>query len=278
MRVKRLRQAVLQLAVMGKIVSQAEADDSSEIEPLREATSSGLYPIPKSWKWTLMEERFEVTGGITKNPKRAPRVNHFPYLRVANVQRGRLELDEIERFELSEGDLERWRLEPGDLLIVEGNGSETEIGRCAVWNGEIDNCVHQNHLIRCRALRNSDEQFTLLFLNSPSGMEQMKKLAITTSGLYSLSVGKIRSLSIPVPSVEEQRRIVEGTNALLKMCDDLCVKLQESNQAVDRLFEVTVRNVLEKLPTVAKELRIEQTKPQVARTGRYTVVASPYSK
>ena len=61
---------------------------------------------------------------------------------VANVQRGHLNLEEIEEFELFSGELDRYRLEPGDLLVVEGNGSESEIGRCARWSGEIDECVH----------------------------------------------------------------------------------------------------------------------------------------
>ena len=102
--------------------------------------------------------------------------NHFPYLRVGTVQRGKLDLSRIERFELFDGELDRWRLKPGDLLIVEGNGSEDEIGRCAEWRGEIPDCVHQNHIIRCRPIDPRLGDFTLRFLNSPDGIAEMKRL------------------------------------------------------------------------------------------------------
>jgi hypothetical protein len=83
-------------------------------------------------------------------------------------------------------------------LIVEGNGSADEIGRCAVWDGSIDPCVYQNHLIRVRCFQQDCMAFIKLFLNAPSGADEMKRLAITTSGLYNLSVGKIRNYVVPV--------------------------------------------------------------------------------
>ena len=60
------------------------------------------FELPDGWKTVRIDEVFFVSGGITKNPKRTPVENHFPYLGVANVQRGRLELDEVKRFELAE--------------------------------------------------------------------------------------------------------------------------------------------------------------------------------
>ena len=169
-----LRQAILQLAVQGKLVPQDPDDEPAHVLRHRITTaksrwleagsktivaeteitehSDQLFPTPSGWTWVRIADVFDVSGGITKNPTRAPVRNHFPYLRVANVQRGRLDLSEMERFELLEGELDRWRLELGDLLVVEGNGSAQEIGRCAMWSGEIPDCVHQNHIIRCRPI------------------------------------------------------------------------------------------------------------------------------
>jgi type I restriction enzyme S subunit len=233
-----IRQAILQLAVQGRLVSQDASDGSAsaEVAQARKAKSSthGLRrqpsllpvetpsaPLPDGWTWATVDEMFLVTGGIQKSSKRRPRVNHWPYLRVANVQRGRLDLREIERFELFEGELDRLRLQPGDLLVVEGNGSESEIGRCARWDGEIEDCVHQNHLIRCRPMLPDVEHYLLLFLNSPAGMETMKSLAVTTSGLYNLSVAKIRSILFPLPPLAEQARIRRRVDELMRSCDGL---------------------------------------------------------
>ena len=180
-----------------------------------------------------------------KKPRKGkPVKNYFPYLRVGNVYRGYLNLDQIENFELCDGELERWRLKDGDLLVVEGNGSENEIGRCAIWRDEIKDCVHQNHLIRCRPIGHTASDYTLLFLNSPAGTSIMKDLSITTSGLYNLSVGKIRKISIPLPPLNEQRRIVAEVDQLMALCDDLEAKLQKSQTRNDKLMEAAVAEML----------------------------------
>jgi type I restriction enzyme, S subunit len=237
-----LRKTILQLAVMGKLVRQDPNDEPSSVLVTRikaerslskekvkkdsisqpsELAANVPFQIPSSWTWQRVTDLYEVAGGIQKTPQRNPVLNFFPYLRVANVQRGRLDLNQIEYFELFDGELEKRNLQSGDLLVVEGNGSDKEIGRCAIWNGEIKNCVHQNHIIRVRPIGHNGQLFTLTFLNSPCGMAEMKSLAITTSGLYSLSVGKIREILIPFPPLAEQQRIVEKIDRLMGMCDRL---------------------------------------------------------
>jgi type I restriction enzyme, S subunit len=227
---------------MGKLVRQDPNDEPSSVLVTRikaerslskekvkkdsisqpsELAANVPFQIPSSWTWQRVTDLYEVAGGIQKTPQRNPVLNFFPYLRVANVQRGRLDLNQIEYFELFDGELEKRNLQSGDLLVVEGNGSDKEIGRCAIWNGEIKNCVHQNHIIRVRPIGHNGQLFTLTFLNSPCGMAEMKSLAITTSGLYSLSVGKIREILIPFPPLAEQQRIVEKIDRLMGMCDRL---------------------------------------------------------
>jgi type I restriction enzyme, S subunit len=249
-----LRQTILQLAIQGRLDIQdaryepaAQTIDSTlrklgrKREPV--ANTDELI-VPRGWELTRIEDVFDVAGGIQKTPMRTPRENAFPYLRVANVQRGRLDLSQLERFELMDGELERWRLERNHLLVVEGNGSENEIGRCALWGGEVANCVHQNHIIRCRPLGH-DSRFAILFLNSPSGTAEMKRLAITTSGLYSLSVGKIRSIVIPFPPLAEQKRIVAKVEQLLALCDELETRLKDADARRERLLTAAIRSLLE---------------------------------
>jgi type I restriction enzyme S subunit len=254
-----LRRSVLQLAVQGKLSVQDPTDQSAFLvadqikEKKKSATKSTQsntnkairipFEIPSNWIWLRINDLYDVSGGIQKTPKRKPVSNYFPYLRVANVQRGYLNLEEIEYFELLEGELERWNLQPGDLLIVEGNGSEKEIGRCAIWNGEIEKCVHQNHIIRARPIGYNGQVFTLMFLNSPSGMAEMRDLAITTSGLYSLSVGKIREILVPFPPLAEQKQIVAKVNELMQMCDRLEESLRQSQQWVEALAASSISHL-----------------------------------
>src|SRR5579863_8682809 len=109
-----------------------------------------MSDLPEGWEWVETGSIAEVQGGIQKQPKRKPVANMYPFLRVANVPRGRLDLSDVHKVELFDGEIERYRLRLGDLLVVEGNGSLEQIGRAAQWGGEIEDCVHQNHLIRVR--------------------------------------------------------------------------------------------------------------------------------
>jgi type I restriction enzyme S subunit len=257
-----LEQTILQLAVRGLLVSQDAADEPASVLLQRVRTEKERWvtegrvkrdkPVPSieehefpfcppvGWTCQRIDTVAEVLGGIQKTQARRPAKNHYPYLRVANVQRDELRLDEIERFEITREELAKWQLKAGDLLVVEGNGSADEIGRCAVWRGAIDPCVYQNHLIRVRCFEPSCVAFLKLYLNSPSGAEDMKRLAITTSGLYNLSVGKIRNFVVPLPPLAEQARIVARVESLSRLCADLRQQLSAAQATQSQLAEALV--------------------------------------
>lgn len=162
----------------------------------------------------------EVRSGIQKSPNRTPLANPVRYLTVAHVQRDHITLDDPRFFEVTPPELERWRLLPGDVLIVEGNGSATQIGRTALFRGELDNCVHQNHVIRVRPdPRRIDSEFLNTYPNSPVGQAEVQARSRSTSGLRTLSVGRIKSLEIPALSLIQQSRFVDELGELRKRAD-----------------------------------------------------------
>ena len=169
---------------------------------------SDLPELPEGWAWATVAQLAEIQGGIQKQPKRAPADNPFPFLRVANVLRGSLDLQEVHKIELFSGELDKLRLFSGDLLIVEGNGSPSQIGRMAIWKGEIEDCVHQNHIIRARLYSGLIPQYVESYWNSPIGASGVSKVASSTSGLYTLSVSKVSDLPVPLPPLAEQHRII----------------------------------------------------------------------
>jgi type I restriction enzyme S subunit len=197
-----------------------------------------LRELPSSWTITYLGNIANTQGGIQKTPNRKPVQNIYPYLRVANVYRGYLKLDEIEHFELfNQKELKTWKLEKGDLLIVEGNGSSKEIGRCAIWNEEISNCVHQNHIIRSRPLGGIESSFILSYLNSLLGIEVMMNLSSSTSGLHTLSVSKINNIVIPLAPLEEQKEIVKRVEALFRKCDLIEQRYLKAKAYTDKLTQ-----------------------------------------
>lgn len=174
------------------------------------------------WPKALMGDVSSVQGGIQVSAARKNLPIMVPYLRVANVHRGRLDLAEIKLMRVSEAEFRRACLAAGDLLIVEGHGNAMEIGRAAIWDGSIDPCTHQNHLIRVRP----DKQVMLsdyaaAYLNSTGGRRYLLEAAKTTSGLNTISISDIRSIPIAMPPIDIQHQF---SARLAK------VRMQASNQ------------------------------------------------
>jgi type I restriction enzyme S subunit len=210
--IKRLRDAILAAAIAGRLLPQ----DSTDTPATKLLADLGVEPIesedwpdlPDGWASADLGSVTEIGGGIQKQPKRSPVSNPVPFLRVANVGRGTLDLAEVHQIEIFDGELGRYGLHRGDLLVVEGNGSPDQIGRSAMWHGEIDPCVHQNHLIRVRPGEVLDPSYLEMYWNSPSASQRVQAVASSTSGLHTLNTGKLKGLPVVLPPIEEQARIV----------------------------------------------------------------------
>ncbi|HZN72891.1 MAG TPA: restriction endonuclease subunit S [Micromonosporaceae bacterium] len=157
-----------------------------------------------------LDEVAAIQGGLQKHHKREPKHNAYPFLRVANITKYGLDLKDVHEIELFDGELDKLRLRVGDLLVVEGNGSPSQIGRAATWNGSIDDCVHQNHLIRVRPSPQLNPAYLEAVWNSPQNRKNLTRLASSSSGLHTLSVSKLKTLSIPVPSLSRQTELMEA--------------------------------------------------------------------
>jgi type I restriction enzyme S subunit len=99
-------------------------------------------------------------------------------------------------------------LQPGDVLFVEGHGNANEIGRSAVWSGQVDDCTHQNHLIRARFGPHVEPIFASRQLNSHGGRRRILRLAKTTSGLNTISTRQLKAVPLLVPPVALQKAFV----------------------------------------------------------------------
>jgi type I restriction enzyme, S subunit len=161
-----------------------------------------------SWPIATLGDCGEIQGGLQVTSKRQSLPLSRPYLRVANVHRGRLDLTEIKEIRATPAEVDRTRLQSGDLLFVEGHANPQEVGRVAVWDGSIPECVHQNHLIRVRL----DPSvllpgFAVAWFNSPAGASHFRRAGKTTSGLNTISANTVRSAPTLLPPLGEQIRI-----------------------------------------------------------------------
>jgi len=192
-------------------------------ESLVAAAARRLSHIPKAgirelfesqeWPWTTLGEIAEVKGGVTKDSKRQsdPSFVKVPYLRVANVQRGRLDLSEVTTIRVHPDKAEALRLEPGDVLLNEG-GDRDKLGRGWVWEGQIADCIHQNHVFRARLNDDFDPYFVSTHANT-WGQSWFEKHGWQTTNLASINLGTLKQLPVPAPLRSEQEAIVAQMHA-----------------------------------------------------------------
>jgi type I restriction enzyme S subunit len=172
-------------------------------------SGGGRYP---SSHWTVksVSEVAEVGSGVTlgKDVSGFKSVE-LPYLRVANVQDGYLDLSIIKTVRVRVDEVDSYRLEIGDVLMTEG-GDLDKLGRGTIWNGQIENCLHQNHIFRIRANRQLLEpEFLSLVVESDIAKRYFSRVAKRTTNLASTNKTQVRAFRFPVPpSTAEQREIV----------------------------------------------------------------------
>lgn len=205
------------------------------LPPLTAEELAELPELPAGWGWFKLAGVSDVSGGLTKNQKREQLSNTRPYLRVANVYANRLELEEVHSIGVTESELERVALENGDLLVVEGNGSIDQIGRVALWLGQISGCLHQNHIIKARPLKLANSKFLLYFLMSELGRKFIVRAASSTSGLHTLSISKVEGLFVPLCSGDEQAEAIAELESKLSEADQLDQTLATALQQADAL-------------------------------------------
>ena len=182
--------------------------DRWSVEPNR-LRKLGFQETPQSHYPSLPISTFgEVIYGLQVCPEREPRDYPTPYLRVANVQRGYLDLIEIKQIEVAPQELAKYQLEPGDILLCEGNSAEL-VGRGATWQGEIEGCVHQNHVLRVRLdLQKALPEYVLAYINSSAGQTYFRSKAKRTTNLASINSREVGRMPVPLPPLDVQREIV----------------------------------------------------------------------
>ncbi|MFD1747447.1 restriction endonuclease subunit S [Rhizobium helianthi] len=239
--VSRYKQAVLSKAFSGELTPRHGGKATIQFNPKLATQIDGRTPelpaLPATWSWVALSSVAEVSGGLTKNSKRDSLPLQVPYLRVANVYANELRLDDVSFIGCTENEVARTTLMAGDLLLVEGNGSLDQIGRVALWSGELDQCVHQNHLIKVRPGEGLESKFALYWLLSPLGRRAIEAVAASSSGLHTLSLSKVGGLPLPLCNLEEQHEIVRRIESAFAKIDRLAKEAKRALELVGRLDE-----------------------------------------
>jgi type I restriction enzyme S subunit len=182
--------------------------------------------LPEGWHWRRLGELAEVVGGITKDAKRQsdPQLVETPYLRVANVQRGRLDLTHVTTIKVPASRARALQLQPGDVLLNEG-GDRDKLARGWIWEGQIDRCIYQNHVFRARIRDDQIDPRLLSWAANTLGAPWAERNGRQSVNLASISLSKIRLMPIPVPPRRLQSRLAEAITDQLQTIDRLITEL-----------------------------------------------------
>ena len=231
---RQLKRSVLRHLFTYGPVPVAEADRV----PLKE-TDYGTHPA--DWASMPLSACAVVQTGVAKGRKfENEEMVSLPYLRVANVQDGYLDLAEIKHIDIRRSEVARYSLQSGDVLLTEG-GDFDKLGRGFLWNGQISECVHQNHVFAVRADRTRLLPEYLSYLTqSDYGKSYFLSVAHKTTNLACINTAKLKALPVLVPPLPIQKRIIES---LAGVNQKLAVE-QARVSALGELFRSLLRDLM----------------------------------
>ena len=151
------------------------------------------------WNVVLLGQNADIVSGVTKGRKLSEDSIKIPYLRVANVKDGYLDLSEVKTIFATSNELSRYQLKNNDVLMTEG-GDPDKLGRGAIWNEQISPCIHQNHIFRVRLNEAVIHPvYFTQYLLQPYTKRYFLRSAKQTTGIASINMTQLKKLPIYVP-------------------------------------------------------------------------------
>lgn len=218
-----------------------------------EFQSTLLGRLPRDWRLSDIKTEFRLQNGITLNEAQRSRRPKWRYLRVANVQRDALALEDVQLLEATEAEVASRLLKQGDLLVVEGHADRMQIGRCALVTTSAVGMTFQNHLFRLRSNGDVMPAFGCLWLNSWQSQRYWNAMCATSSGLNTINQRMLKRLRIPVPPPGEQAQIVEIASASKERVAALAAKLASLQQLKKSLMHDLLTGTVRIDPAILQE-------------------------
>lgn len=188
-------------------------------EPVQPDTTD-LPELPQGWVWATLDMLGEIASGVAKGSKVGAgiEVREVPYLRVANVQRGFLDLSEVKTILATERDIADLTLQPGDILFNEG-GDRDKLGRGWVWRDEVENCIHQNHVFRMRPYLQVVLPELISHHGNTFGKTWFQSAGKQTTNLASINMTVLRTFPVPLGPAVEQRELLNQLDVHIEQLD-----------------------------------------------------------
>jgi len=200
------------LALLGEeraaLINRAVTRGLDSDAPVRDSGIEWLGEVPAHWEVKRLKWIAEIQGGLALSAgKSLANPVTLPYLRVANVQDGYVDLTEIKTVEVEAEQVARYSLRKGDLLMNEG-GDNDKLGRGCVWQAEIEPCLHQNHVFAVRLFEGYNPEWLNLITTTEGARTHFLTRAKQSTNLASISSSNIKELPVLLPPIDEQNEIL----------------------------------------------------------------------
>jgi type I restriction enzyme S subunit len=187
-------------------------------------------------QWTIerLALHTEVVSGVTKGKKyTGAELIEVPYMRVANVQDGHFFLGEVKTIAVTQKEIDQYRLVRGDLLLTEG-GDPDKLGRGSVWEEQIPNCIHQNHIFRVRINEQAEinPYYLSALVSSRYGKAYFLKSAKQTTGIASINSTQLKNFPTVNPPIDLQNHFA----AIVEKVESIKSRYQQSLNDLEALY------------------------------------------
>jgi type I restriction enzyme S subunit len=215
------------------VISQAVTKGLNPNAPMKDSGIEWLGQVPAHWEVKRLRLLATVQTGIAKGKDiQGIETVRVPYLRVANVQNGFIDTDDVSELEIAAAELGRYLLRPGDVLMNEG-GDFDKLGRGQVWDGAIDPCIHQNHVFAVRP-HSIEPEWLALVTSADCGRFFFMTRAKQSTNLASISSTNLLELPVPCPEAAERLNIIRFVRSATAELNSL---ITEATQAITLLRE-----------------------------------------
>jgi type I restriction enzyme S subunit len=231
---KKERQIELLEEKRAALISHAVTKGLDPDVPMKDSGVEWLGEIPAHWEIKRLKFVASVQTGFALGRNLEGRETvELPYLRVANVQHGFVDLSDIATVEVGRDEIERYSLQAGDILMTEG-GDYDKLGRGTVWEGQIHPCAHQNHVFAVRAHPGTNPYWISLITQANYARHYFILRSKQSTNLASISLTNLIELPVVFPPTEDQGEVLLRVNDETAKLDTLVAKVQKS---IDQLRE-----------------------------------------
>lgn len=218
---------------------------TGEAEAVQATGDIWLPQIPNGWSLKRLKYLGQVRSGLAKGKKNdaATTTIELPYMRVANVQDGYIDLSDVALIEVAENEVDRYTLKIGDVLMNEG-GDYDKLGRGAMWEGLVDKCLHQNHVFAVRLDDVDWAPWVAAVTRTSYAKFYFMNNSKQSTNLASINQTNVKEFPVVLPPISKRDELLDALRSELSRIEDLRQHVENELETLAEFRSATVTDAV----------------------------------